>query len=59
MSFKFAPTDYVERTWKWLLPFLVKIFETLLKPDNVGFWRTFLTSVIVCRCKVKLILGVA
>jgi hypothetical protein len=48
MSFKFAPADYVERTWKWLLPFLVKIFETLLKPDNVGFWRTFLTSVIVC-----------
>lgn len=47
MSLKFAPQDYVQRTWDWLLPFLLKIFETMLKPDNVGFWRTFLTSVIV------------
>jgi len=47
MSLKFAPPDYVQRTWDWLLPFLLKIFETMLKPDNVGFWRTFLTSIIV------------
>jgi hypothetical protein len=37
----------VERAWEWLLPFLLKIFETLLKPDNAGFWRTFLTSILV------------
>jgi hypothetical protein len=46
MSLKFAPEDYVQRTWEWLLPFLLKIFETMLRPDNVGFWRTFLTSII-------------
>ena len=47
MSFKFAPEDYVQRMWKWLLPFLLKIFETMLRPDNVGLWRNFLTSIIV------------
>lgn len=47
MSLKFAPDDYVQRTWKWLLPFLLNIFETMLRPDNVGFWRTFLTSLLV------------
>ena len=47
MSLKFAPQEYVQRTWDWLLPLLLKIFETMLKPDNVGFWRTFLTSIIV------------
>ena len=47
MSLKFASEDYVKRTWDWLLPFLIKIFETQLRPDNVGFWRTFLTSVLV------------
>jgi hypothetical protein len=47
MSLKFAPSDYVQRTWDWLLPFLLKIFETMLRPDNVGFWRTFITSVLV------------
>lgn len=48
MSLKFASNEVVERAWEWLLPFLLKIFETLLKPDNAGFWRTFLTSVLVC-----------
>lgn len=47
MSLKFASNEVVERAWEWLLPFLLKIFETMLKPDNVGFWRTFLTSVLV------------
>lgn len=47
MSLKFAPQDYIDRTWAWLLPFLLKIFESQLKPDNVVFWRTFLTSTIV------------
>ena len=47
ISLKFAPVDYVERTWKWLLPFLLKIFETMLKVDNYAYWRTFLTSIIV------------
>ena len=47
MSLKFASDDYVQRTWEWLLPFLLKIFETMLRPDNVGFWRTFLTSLLV------------
>jgi hypothetical protein len=47
MSLKFAPQDYVQRTWDWLLPLLLKVFESMLKPDNVGFWRTFLTSIIV------------
>jgi hypothetical protein len=53
MSLKFAPADYTERTWSWLLPFLLKIFESQLKPDNVGFWRTFLTSVIVCPLRMN------
>lgn len=47
MSLKFAPNDYVQRTWNWLLPFLLKIFETMLRPDNVGFWRDFLTGLLV------------
>jgi len=47
MSLKFAPQDYIDRTWAWLLPFLLKIFDTQLRPDNYGFWRTFLTSIIV------------
>jgi hypothetical protein len=47
MSLKFASAEYVEKTWEWLLPFLLKIFGTMLRPDNVGFWRTFLTSVVV------------
>jgi proteasome activator subunit 4 len=47
MSLKFAPDDYVRRTWEWLLPFLLNIFESMLRPDNVGFWRTFLTSILV------------
>jgi proteasome activator subunit 4 len=52
MSLKFAPEDEIERTWAWLLPFLLKIFETQLRPDNVGFWRSFLTSIIVYLDKV-------
>jgi hypothetical protein len=47
MSLKFAPQDYIDRTWAWLLPFLLKVFDSQLRPDNVGFWRTFVTSVIV------------
>jgi hypothetical protein len=54
MSLKFAPNDYVQRTWEWLLPFLLKIFETMLRPDNVGFWRTFLTSLLVVPSKIIL-----
>lgn len=54
MSLKFAPDDYVQRAWKWLLPFLLKIFETMLRPDNVGFWRTFLTSLLVVTSEVVL-----
>ena len=50
MSLKFASNEVVERAWEWLLPFLLKIFETLLKPDNAGFWRTFLTSILVQSC---------
>jgi hypothetical protein len=62
MSFKFAPADYVQRMWDWLLPFLLKIFETMLRPDNVGFWRTFLTSLLVLSCSsfdLLMLLGVA
>jgi len=47
MSFKFASAESVERTWEWLLPFLLKIFQGMLRPDNVGYWRTFLTSLLV------------
>ena len=47
MSLKFASNEVVERTWEWLLPFLLKIFESMLKPDNVAFWRGFLTSILV------------
>lgn len=53
MSLKFAPESYVERTWKWLLPFLLKIFESQLKPDNVGFWRMFLSSILVCSLRKR------
>ena len=60
MSLKFAPRDYVQRTWDWLFPFVQKIFETMLRPDNVGFWRTFLTSVLVWCLKTRqLMLGLA
>jgi len=47
MSLKFASEECVERTWAWLLPFLLKIFEGMLRPDNVGYWRTFVTSLLV------------
>lgn len=57
MSLKFAPQDYIDRTWNWLLPFLLKVFETQLRPDNVSFWRTFLTSIIVQPSLTLLIKG--
>lgn len=60
MSLKFASVEYVERTWAWLLPFLLKIFEGMLRPDNVGYWRTFVTSLLVwLNLRGRLILGVA
>jgi hypothetical protein len=60
MSLKFASVEYVERTWAWLLPFLLKIFEGMLRPDNVGYWRTFVTSLLVwLNLRERLILGVA
>ena len=55
MSMKFAPDDYIQRTWEWLLPFLLNIFESMLKPDNVGFWRTFLTSLLVFSTPKRLV----
>ena len=61
MSLKFASDECVKRTWDWLLPFLLKIFEGMLRPDNVGYWRTFVTSLLVgpMFADAALILGVA
>jgi proteasome activator subunit 4 len=47
MSLKFAPDDHVQRTWQWLLPFLLNIYETMLNPDNVAYWRSFLSTTMV------------
>src|SRR5271163_3733557 len=58
MSLKFAPADYVQRTWDWLLPFLLNIYETMLRPDNVSSWRGFITTVMVLLASfVQLIIG--